>query len=258
MNVLLGILKRLAGILLVTCTLFAGQTARLSLLTEPPGCAVQIDTSWIGYAPIRNLVLAPGTHSIRIFAPPSGIWNLQDRQFQITLQPGQDTTISIRFVPLVFINSIPPGAFLMQDTTHVGSTPIYLPFYEYRGKRLVLKKSGYEPFSFVLSDSTPFSVRLTRKAGFVESQRPPLLRIWPRTHTRAKFALLGSTVLTHWLAFYFKNIADEHYNRYLSTADPDLIDRYWKETRKYDRLSDITLAISYTSLAVFIYMVIWH
>ncbi len=248
----------LVGLGLSIGILAAQEGSRLTVLSEPPHGAVQIDSNWIGYTPVHRLELLPGAYRIRVFAPSGGIWNLRDREFRIVLRPGQDTTLTVRFSPLIFVNSIPGGAFLRKDTTTIGLTPLYLSFYAYQGKQLVLEKPGYQPYRLVLQQAGPVTVRLKPKEGFVEQKRPPLLRLWPQTHRRAKFSLLGATVLTHWLAFYFKNVADDRYNRYLHTADPDLIDRYWRETQKYDRLTDITLALSYTSLAVFIYLVIWR
>ena len=68
---------------------------------------------------------------------------------------------------------------------------------------------------------------------------------------------LALTVASHWASFYFKNKADDRFEQYEAAADPTLSQQYWDETQRFDLLSEVTLGISYASLAGFIYMVVW-
>jgi hypothetical protein len=75
---------------------------------------------------------------------------------------------------------------------------------------------------------------------------------------KSKFIFLSGTVVTHWLAFYFKNLADNNFEKYQNTANPALMEKYWDNTQKYDRWSDITLGVSYAFLGGLIYTVLWR
>lgn len=236
------------------------QGGRVSIQTSPRECRVYIDSIALGETPLIDIALPPGPHLIRIAPPRGGAWNYEDKEIEIFVKDEWDTTLNVTFSRPVFINSIPFGAHLKTRDEHLGITPLYLPFESYKDYSLQIIKDGYEPYSFVLREPQPIIARLVKKEGYVEAekQKPQLFGVLPKQHVKSKFALLALTVTTHWASFYFKNVADDKYQAYLHTADPQLIDKYWKETRRYDRLSDITLGVSYAALAGLIYMVIWH
>lgn len=252
----------LKGIILVSLAiqLTLAQDGRISITTSPPECWVEIDTVLVGKTPLNGIQLLPGRHTIHVYPPKPGVWNYEDKHIEIFVKDNWDTTLNITFTQPVFINSIPFGGHLKTQDDHLGITPLYLPFESYKGYSLQIIKEGYEPYNFVLKKPEPIIARLTKKEGYVEAekQKPHLFGVLPKQHVKSKFTLLALTVTTHWASFYFKNVADENYEKYLHTADPQLIDKHWKETRKYDRLSDITLGVSYAALAGLIYMVVWH
>lgn len=237
-----------------------GQTGQISIDSSPSNSWVRIDSILVGRTPLTDIQLQPGLHEIHIAPPKGGIWNYEDKLVRIDLRENQDTTLSITFYKPVYINSIPYGAHLKSDAEHIGITPLYLPFEPNRGTSFRLVKEGFEPYNFVLDKPDPIVARLQKKEGYVEPEqkKPRLLGFLPKQNARSKFTLLAITVAAHWTSFYLKNIADEKYEDYQRTADPQLMGKYWDETRKYDRLSDISLGVSYVALTGLIYMVVWH
>ncbi len=254
-----AILKWNLFILLFVQTIFA-QNGKISINSSQAGSWVRIDSILIGKTPLTEIQIEPGEHQIHIAPPKSGIWNYEDKYFEIFIRENQDTTVNIHFSKPVFINSIPYGAHLKSEQEYIGITPLYLPFENNQGNSFQMIKEGFEPYHFVLAEPEPILAKLQKKEGYVkqEKKKPQLFGFLPKKHVKSKFTLLALTVATHWASFYFKNVADEKYNDYLQTADPQLMDKYWDQTRKYDRLSEITLGVSYVSLAGLIYLVIWH
>ncbi|RMF61023.1 MAG: hypothetical protein D6743_14080, partial [Calditrichaeota bacterium] len=189
-----------------------------------------------------------------------GEWSLSEKDFQVRIAPGDTTRLQVTFRPPVLINSVPYGAEVWADSMLLGTTPCYLQFETFRGRLLQFRKTGFTTAELHLVDDHPITVFLkaTDVTAAAQVHKPRLLGFLPRERIKSKFALLALTVGTHWAAFYFKNIADSHYEKYLHTADPRLIRHHWKATRKYDRLSDASLLVSYLSLSGLIYMVIWH
>ena len=248
-------------VLLLFLVQFAmAQNGRVSIQSSPSDSWVRIDSILVGKTPLSDIQLQPGTHLIHIAPPKGGVWNYEDKYVEINLSANQDTTLTVTFQKPVYINSVPYGAHLKSETEHIGITPLYLPFEANHGSTFKLIKEGFEPYSFVLDKPDPIMAWLQKKEGYVEPEKkkPQLLGFLPKQNVKSKFTLLALTVATHWASFYFKNVADDKYDNYKNTADPELMDKYWDETRKYDRLSDISLGVSYAALTGLIYMVVWH
>ncbi|RMG62618.1 MAG: PEGA domain-containing protein [Calditrichaeota bacterium] len=237
------------------------QRALLSIQSEPAGCWVRIDTVLVGQTPILSLETSPGRHIINVYPPEGGLWNWNEQTVEVTLAPAQDTTVTVVFDQPVLVNSLPPRAEVYAGKQYLGTTPLYLNFARYAGQNLTVRKDGYKPYAFQLVKPGPIVAHLESRFGTGDDKgvtRPKLLGLLPRTHVRAKFALLAATVATHWASFYFKNKADDNFENYQRSGDPARMRHYLNQTRKYDTLSEIALGLSYTSLAGLMYMVIFQ
>ena len=228
----------------------------VTVRTTPANCWVRIDSILVGKTPLEKHELSPGPHFVQILPKQSGTWNYQQETYDIRTIANKDTVINVQFETPVLVNSVPFGAQLSQDTTQFGLTPLYIPFESYQNREFKLTKDGYKPFFFTLSNRQAILAELEEDDGYVEEERKPqLLGLIPRRHMKSKFSLLALTIATQWTAFYFKNVADQSYEDYQQTADPVKQSEFWDRTQKYDRISDITLGVSYTSLVGLIYMV---
>lgn len=251
-------MKAIFWVALFWSTALPAQSGTLNVYSRPEECWVRIDSVLVGKTPLHELELPAGTHQVQVSPPQNGIWNLQEQVFTVDIQTGTPAEVHAVFSSPVFINSIPYGAQLLSDSTLFGKTPLYIPFEENRGKAFRLEKQGYKPYEFRLTAPTSILAELEKSGGFVEEKaHPRLLGLIPRQRLKSKFALLAATVVTHWASFYFKNAADSNFEKYQASSDPALTRKYWDNTQKYDRLSDISLGVSYASLAGLIYMVIW-
>ncbi len=244
-------------IFLFTTLLLGQQKGTVTIVSKPEKCWVRIDSVLVGKTPIQQFSLAPGEHTIQVFPNNNGIWNVQERIFHLTIKAHHDTTIDALFSRPVYINSVPFGANLLYDSTNIGRTPLYIPFEENKGKQFELVKTGYKPYFFTLDTTHSIFARLEPEEATTKVSKPQLLGFIPKRRLKSKFTLLALTVAAHWASFYFKNQADENFDRYNRTTNPKLMDRYWNRTRKFDRLSAISLGVSYASLAGLAYMVIW-
>lgn len=230
----------------------------LTLESDPEGCWVRVDSLLVGKTPLVNYSVASGTHHVQVYPPQTGIWNLQEKSFQIDITAGETTELTSNFSRPVFINSLPYGANIYQDTSLVGITPVSLSFESFAEKQLRVEKKGYVTQSLVLKDPKAVLLRLEKEAGYVEEEKKPqLLGVIPKRHLKSKFSLLALSVASHWAAFHFKNVADSNFDQYQLAGDPASRDRLFDKTRRYDRFSEISLGVSYASLVGLVYMVIW-
>lgn len=233
--------------------------AYLTLHSDPPGVEIRLDSLFLGKTPLYRVAISPGAHLVEALSPYPGIWDYANIRRTVNLIPGQDTTLSFRFQHFSIINSVPYHARLRAANRVVGLTPIELPFESNRGRAFLLTKSGFESLSITLRKPGPQLYKLSPIAPQIsELQESSFTYAVLHTNLRTKFLFLTGSLTAHWLAFYFKNIADDNYDRYLHTSDMALIRKYWDDTRKFDRFSDISLGVSYVLLTGLIYTVIWH
>jgi hypothetical protein len=234
-------------------------SANLSIFATPLNVKVRLNAVVLGNTPLLNVKLDPGVYQIEAIAPEPGIWNNTNILKEIQLHAGQDTAVYFQFPTMVKINSIPFHAQLTFENRFIGFTPLFIDFGQFHGKVLHLEKTGYQTDQFILSSAQsqlftlePLDFTITREES--NSFFSSLLH----TRVKSKFLFLTGTVVSHWLAFYLKNLADDNYDRYQTTGNPQLMQKYWENTQKYDRWSDISIGISYAFLGGLIYTVLWH
>lgn len=247
--------------LLFQSTMLGAQqdSVRLSILATPQNVEVRLNSVILGSTPLLNLQLSPGTYQLEAVASEPGMWYNTNLFKEIQLHPGQDTTIYFQFPILVKINSIPFHAQLLQENRLIGLTPVFIEFDTFRGKEFSLEKPGYKTSHFTLTSpqSQLIALEPIRLSENGEDNNSFAYSLF-HTRIKSKFLFLTGSVVSHWLAFYFKNLADENYTRYLTTGNPQLMQKYWDNTQKYDRWSDISLGVSYAFLGGLIYTVLWR
>jgi hypothetical protein len=232
--------------------------AKISIYSTPNHIEVRLDSLIIGSTPITNFEVRPGEHHLEGLTPLEGLWNLNNIGEDFSIKSGQDTVFHIKFLESVKINSVPYHAELIRDNRVLGLTPLYIPFDKNKGKELLLEKKGYRSFRFVLEKkkSQLYELEKIGNNELTEVERRSFTHALFHTRLKSKFLFLTGTVLTHWLAFYFKNLADDNFEKYESTANQQQMNKYWDNTQKFDRYSDISLGVSYALLTGLIYTVV--
>ena len=104
--------------------------------------------------------------------------------------------------------------------------------------------SYYKPFekdSLIHSENPVlYEVKLDRK----KVELPPMK---PLKMKKSEIIALGIVISSAWGAYFAKKEADNYYKKYMQTGDQSKIKTYWDESRKYDRISEVMLTISYIS-----------
>jgi len=233
--------------------------ATLTIESIPDKVQVRINSVLVGTTPIKNYEVDAGYITIESISNEAGVWNNNNIVQEIFTIPGQDTTLVIVFPKMIKVNSIPFHAKLLVNNQILGLTPMSVDFNQYRGKEFLLEKSGYKSFRFILEKQSSQLYTL-EPLDLASRDEESSSFTYGLLHSRmkTKFLFLTGTVVTHWLAFYFKNLADDNFEKYSTTGNPALMQKYWDNTQKYDRFSDISLGISYAFLGGLIYTVLWR
>jgi len=162
-----------------------------------------------------------------------------------------------------FINSIPQNAKVYLNDTFAGETP-----YRFTAEQtdttkplnIVLKLEGYIDFSFSITGSelplnktitlVPINKHSLKKEQTVIEDKSSYFKtprkIIPIVVTSVISA--GSGVLS----YYYKKLANERYDEYLTTGNREKFD----ETKKYDLYSGIFLAAFQVALAGMLYFLL--
>jgi len=231
----------------------------LTIESIPDQVQIRINSVLVGNTPITNYEVNSGYITIEAISNQAGIWNNHNIVQEIFTTPGQDTTIIIQFPKMIKINSVPFHAKLLVNNQSIGLTPVSVDFNQYRGKEFLLEKTGYKSFRFILQNQTSQLYTLEPlDLATIDEENSSFTYGLFHSRMKTKFLFLTGTVVTHWLAFYFKNLADDNFEKYSTTGNPALMQKYWDNTQKYDRWSDITLGVSYAFLGGLIYTVLWR
>ena len=116
-------------IILINSSFILSQTSStISIYSQPSESLVQIDSVLIGKTPLKNHKITPGRHYVIISPPQSGMWNFEDKSYDVFIEENEDKSLNVTFFKPVFVNSIPYAAHLKSADIHIGIAPVYLPF----------------------------------------------------------------------------------------------------------------------------------
>jgi len=96
---------------------------------------------------------------------------------------------------------------------------------------------------------------------FTQPVRPVKARFaipfYSRRYHSLQPALIATSVLANWSAFYIKRRADHAYSQYLRTSDLTLMRSKYRKARNLDNVSSVLLGISAAALTSYLFLLIW-
>jgi hypothetical protein len=119
---------------------------RLRVETDPPGCGVRLDGSFVGVSPLCVEEVAPGDHFVE--AHHDGY---QTRTVRTGVTAGPEQEVRVELPPLSLgrleVRSDPPGATVVLDGEDRGNTPLTLTDVHPGEHRVLLRRARYETWS---------------------------------------------------------------------------------------------------------------
>jgi len=250
--------------LMFVCSNLSGQALRssdslstVSVVTEPSGSDVYIDSMYVGKSPIEHFGVAPGAHTIRAFYPSVFAWNAvsTEQRFETTGTENQVKRLTMGEV--LRIHSNPPESMVRIGNTELGMTPLYARIPSPHAGDLVVQKDGYDSLKIALNDSG---------SGFLRLQLVPASGSRPLGSAGDILGTNGVISSDHALAYtssaamivtgvasaYMKDRANRSYDSYLQTNNPSDL----TTTRRLDRGALAALIVSQVSFAVLAYLLL--
>ncbi len=223
--------------------------ARLELATRPPGVDAWAGDRYLGRTPL-SAEIAAGTTLLRLAeVSDSVLWTAPAIDTLLHAEEGETLRLELQLGRTFRISSRPVGFPILQGGRRIGETPLDLRLNRDEIGSLRPPDSGWH-------DSRPGRVAVGARPLVVgRRSRDPkggagkerLLAAEDR-----KVCHAGRRVRSRGGGATAERAADRSYRRYLSTADPSRIEKYYDEARRRDALSTALWAGAEVSLATMI------
>ena len=230
-------------------------TGTASIVTEPAGADVYIDSMFIGKSPVRGFILTRGLHRIRAFYPSVFAWNAIVMQDSLAVSGADQQEKRLTLGEVLRVQSEPSGGIVRYGGGELGPTPLYARLPSMIAGNLVIQRDGYDSLLVPASEvhGGLLRVKLPPRNG-VSSQLSDVLGVngaIPRDHMMTYAS--GATMIVSGVASaIIKDRANRNYDSYLQSNDPANL----STTRRLDRWAAATLILSQISFAVLAYFLL--
>ncbi len=234
----------------------ADSAGTVTIVTEPSGADLYVDSVYIGKSPIDGIRIAAGFHAIRAFYPSVFAWNAVLTQASMTVLSGERVEKRLNVGEVVSIQSDPSGGIVRYEGRELGTTPLYARVPPPLAGDLMIEREGFDPLHVPLAEINKGMVRVKLRAtNGVEGSVPgeALAEIGRSAADHGLTYVSGATMIVSGVASaYLKDRANRHFDAYSLTGDPTDLSR----TRTLDRQAAATLIISEISFALLTYLLL--
>ena len=235
----------------------ADSVGTVSIITEPSGADLYIDSLFVGKSPLQSIALERGPHTIRAFYPSVFAWNAIVTREPLDISAGEHQEKRLVVGQVMRIQSDPPGGIVHSDGSVIGMTPLYARSPSPGALDLIIQKEGFDSLRIPLSEI---------RAGFVRVQLSPKSGLGGAVRPGDVLVGNGAAATDHWLTYasgatmivsgvasaYLKDRANRNFDSYLRTNSPaDL-----SLTKRLDREAAAALIVSQISFAILAYFLL--
>jgi hypothetical protein len=228
----------------------------VTVLTEPPGADLFIDSMFVGKSPVRSISLQRGNHHIKAFYPSVFSWNATVTEEALQVADTGNFEKRLVLGRILKIQTDPPGSTVLYDGKSLGVTPLYVRGASFIGGNLIIQKSGYDSLTVTQNEVNEGLLRLRLRpvvglgtAPITSDLRGPDLVAtdhWPTYVSGLTMIVSGVT------SAYLKDQANREFDRYLVSKNPASL----STTNRLDRGAAISLVISQISFVVLSYLLL--
>lgn len=221
----------------------------LKINAKHKGLEVKLDGKTIGYTPLNILAVPVGTHAISVAHFDKNNWLGKTWLNEVMIADGDTAFLQVNFKKSLSVNSSPYEAEVFIENRFVGETPFFFEMDEGESTRITLKKRSYKDTTFTINatDFEKIHVQLnevTKTKNMILHDRFEGAKV--KTNKNRFLWTLGASVLSGALTLYFRTKADDKYNRYRKTGNPDSFNGLYDDAKKLDKFA----AVSYGTFQV--------
>ncbi len=232
-------------------------TGTASIITEPAGADVYIDTVFIGKSPLEGVTLTRGTHRIRVFYPSVFAWNAILIQDSLVIPGAGQQEKRLSLGEVLRVESEPPGGIVRYGGVELGPTPLYTCLPSMVAGDLIVQKEGYDSLRVPAGETNlgVLKVQLSPRNSSGNSSRPSdvigINGAIPKDHLMT-YASGAAMIVSGVASAIMKDRANRNFDSYLqSNNSADLA-----ATRRLDRGAAAALILSQISFAFLAYFLL--
>lgn len=234
----------------------ADSAGTVTIVTEPPGADLYIDSAYVGKAPTKGIRIAVGLHTVRAFYPSVFAWNAVIRQETLSVVNGGNAEKRMNVGEVVRIQTDPSDGIVRYEGRTLGSTPLYAQLSSPLASDLMIEREGFDSLRVPITDikNGLIRVKLRSRTGVEGSAPGDGLMTYEDLPTDHWLTYASGTtmIVSGILSAYLKDRANRHFDAYSLTSNPADLSR----TRTLDRQAATTLIISEISFAILTYLLL--
>jgi len=247
---------------LVCSSLFSQTSPRpdslgtVTVLTEPSGADLFIDSMYVGKSPLQNISIQRGSHHIKAFYPSVFSWNASVIEETLEVVAAGNFEKRLVLGNFLKVQTDPPGGNVLYNGKSLGTTPLYIRGALSIAGNLIIQKGGYDSLTVPSDKIKEGFLRLQlRPAGNPggtlspgDLRGPDLVATdhWPTYVSGLAMIVSGVT------SAYLKDQANKEFDRYRVSKNPASL----STTNRLDREAAISLVISQISFVVLSYLLL--
>lgn len=227
-----------------------------TVLTEPSGADLFIDSMYVGKSPLRNISIQRGSHHIKAFYPSVFSWNASVAEETLEVVAAGNFEKRLVLGNILKVQTDPPGGNVLYNGKSLGVTPLYARGTSSIAGNLIIQKGGYDSLTVPSDEIKKGFLRLQlRPAGGPgaslspgDLRGPDLVATdhWPTYVSGLAMIVSGVT------SAYLKDQANKEFDRYRASKNPASL----STTNRLDRGAAISLVISQISFVVLSYLLL--
>jgi len=226
-------------ILLVFRITFAQSDSTLLVIqTNNDSTGFFVDNKFLGIGENVDLKVEEGIHTI-FLSENIRQWDAEIIKDTISIEDSDKLILEYNFKERTLVNTIPQDVYIYEQDSIIGFTPAYI---ETGLNQLKLEKPNYKTLSVNYSEISNGKRPELQFTG--ESPKTPFYGSTLFT------VLLGTAIALGATTAYLKLEADDNFEEYLITGDPELIDK----VDQYDLASGASLVLMELNVALIIYL----
>lgn len=225
--------------------------ARLSILSEPSGAEVRVDSVLVGRTPISDIEVSSGAHQLSLASPSFNDWNAIIRTESIQVGSGEGLSVSYDLGSTLNIVTIPPGVHVLHEGRLLGATPLFYRSAAPLPGNLELRKDGFKRQELLPGSIRGIITLGVADASVAASEMALASSVEESASPWAEYVSGAGMVIAGLAAAYFKHQANTHFDTYRRTGSAAALD----DTKRYDGYSAVSLVvaeISFGALAYFL------
>lgn len=235
----------------------AADSAWLAVDSSTPGCDVYLNGKLVGKTPLHFLAVDSGRYELLLSRNAQNNWMMTNWKRSVELTYGDSIQVFAQLERPYLIKSQPFGAEVYLDGRLRGTTPFILELSDTMTTQVTLVLEGYRPTNFICQPDGPqYLETVLEEDPVFASQKQQILQeatLHKARHGRRALIFTGLSLATGITAMALKNTADDAYNQYLQSGNPQEREAFFNRAEKYDRYTSVAMGAFQVNLVMSLY-----